>query len=48
MPIEEMDSQDQEEVNPVVSIKPRRNPRLVFGDPEAFFFDLLMEEEEQG
>lgn len=27
--------------------KPRRNPRLVFGDPDKFFHDLLMEQQEQ-
>ena len=28
---------------------PRRyNPRLVFADPDEFFSDLLMEQEEQG
>lgn len=27
--------------------QPQRNPRLVFVDPDTFFWDLLMEEEEQ-
>jgi hypothetical protein len=27
---------------------PRLNPRLVFTDPDAFFSDLLMEQQEQG
>lgn len=26
---------------------PRRNPRLVYGDPDKFFRDLLMEQQEQ-
>lgn len=26
----------------------RQNPRLVFTDPDDFFTDLLMEQEEQG
>jgi hypothetical protein len=25
----------------------RRNPRLVYGDPDRFFNDLLMEQQEQ-
>ncbi len=27
--------------------EPRRNPRLVFSDPDRFFRDLLMEQQEQ-
>ena len=27
--------------------RPRRNPRLVFTDPDRFFNDLLMEQQEQ-
>lgn len=27
--------------------KPQHNPRLVFNDPESFFNDLLMEQQEQ-
>ena len=50
MPIEieelEQKQTDQEEP-PVQPIRPRRNPRLVFGNPESFFLDLLMEQEEQ-
>jgi len=26
----------------------RRNPRLVYSDPDRFFRDLLMEQQEQG
>ena len=26
---------------------PRRNPRLVYADPDKFFHDLLMEQQEQ-
>lgn len=44
--LEQLQQQDQEET-PVQPIRPRRNPRLVFGNPEAFFLDLLMEQEEQ-
>ena len=28
--------------------QPRRNPRLVYSDPDRFFNDLLMEQQEQG
>lgn len=45
--LEEQIEQDQEE-NRVIPIRPRRNPRLCFGNPDSFFLDLLMEEEEQG
>lgn len=53
MPIEEAElEQQQEEQKPVYwdekRNRPRMNPRLCFINPEAFFLDLLMEEEEQG
>ncbi len=53
MPIEEAElEQQQEEHKPVYwdekRNRPRMNPRLCFINPEAFFLDLLMEEEEQG
>ena len=28
--------------------RPQQNPRLVFNDPDRFFRDLLMEQNEQG
>ncbi len=48
MPIEELEESDQEEIQKREPDKPRINPRLVFVNPDVFFTDLLMEEEEQG
>ena len=46
MPIEELEEEEQTEQEQR-SIRPRINPRLVFGNPEVFFLDLLMKQEEQ-
>ncbi len=47
-----MDEQIQSRTpEPAQETKPeqirRHNPRLVFNDPDKFFFDLLMEQNEQ-
>ena len=39
---------NQDESPKVAPNKAKRNPRLVFVDPDSFFRDLLMEQEEQG
>ena len=38
---------DRDQLQPVPE-RPRLNPRLVFGNPDDFFLDLLLEQNEQG
>ncbi len=49
MPIKELEQEEQQPI-PLEDQRnrPRLNPRLCFGNPDNFFLDLLMEEEEQG
>ena len=45
----EMKKETEQKVSPEEKwIRSRMNPRLCFGNPDTFFLDLLMEEEEQG
>lgn len=48
MPTAELEKEEQQTIPPEDQRKPRLNPRLCFGNPDSFFLDLLMEEEEQG
>ena len=49
MPVMEMEQEEQQTDSPEDQRnRPRLNPRLCFGNPDSFFLDLLMEEEEQG
>ncbi len=42
------DGHDREKERRDEHQRPRRNPRLVYSDPDRFFNDLLMEQQEQG
>ena len=49
MPIMELEQKEEQIVFPEDQpTNPRINPRWCFGNPDSFFLDLLMEEEEQG
>ncbi len=43
----EHQERQKEELKQTDQQRPRLNPRLVFGDPDKFFRDLLMEQQEQ-
>ena len=46
MPRSDTDNDQQEQQEEPKEQRLRLNPRLVFADPDAFFNDLLMEEQE--
>lgn len=45
---QEQEQEKQQETQGKEEYRKRLNPRLVFTDPESFFSDLLMEQNEQG
>ncbi len=45
-PSEHLDTQREEQQH--TQQKPRQDPRLVYGDLDRFFRELLMEQQEQG
>lgn len=47
-PDRKQNKQTEAAADPRKAPMPRLNPRLVFTDPDAFFSDLLMEQQEQG